>query len=49
MPLLEKEFDLLDLILEHRHNHHYVSGLGHELDFQIKIDVDRSDSDKEDN
>ena len=26
--LLEKEFDLMDLIMEHRHNHHYVSGLG---------------------
>jgi hypothetical protein len=39
-PLLEKEFDLLDLILEHRLSHHYVSGLGHELDFQKKINVE---------
>ena len=44
VPLLEKEFDLLELIMEHRLSHHYVSGLGHELDYQKKIDVENSDS-----
>ena len=33
--------------MEHRYIHHYVSGLGHELDFQKVIDIDCSDSDKE--
>ena len=45
---MEKEFDLLDLIMEHRLSHHYVSGLGHELDYQRKIDVERSDDEMDD-
>ena len=45
--MLEKEFDLLDLILEHRYTHHHVSSLGHEADFMTKINVDRSDDEKE--
>jgi hypothetical protein len=45
--MLEKEFDLMDLILEHRLSHAYVSNLGHDFDFMKKINVENSDSDEE--
>ena len=39
---LEKEFDLMDLIMEHRHLHHYNQNGNH--DFHHVIDVDYSES-----
>jgi hypothetical protein len=48
VPLLDKEFDFLDLILDIRMSHKYVSELGLELDHMKKIDVDRSEIEEED-
>ena len=33
----------MDLIMEHRSTHQYMQDLGHTLDFQFMIDVERSD------
>lgn len=37
----------MGLIMEHRSTHQYMQDLGHTLDFQLMIDVERSDSEND--